>query len=310
MTLAATKARFKAGDIAKPDYINTMHELHGRLFEYPSFIANTEVSKIEITADSVVITAGAQNVKIACDPFDKRIAPIEILNFDRYEAVDSAMIFKLLASLAHDFTVFDIGANVGWYSINMAKSFPGASIFAFEPIARTHAQLIRNIDLNGVKNIFPQNIGLSNQSGALTFYFYPEGAVNASSANVSGTSHAEQIVCNVQTLDAFTAAKQVPIDFIKCDVEGAELMVFQGGLETIRHQRPIIFSEMLRKWAAGFHYHPNDIIALLKGCGYRCFTADGGKLDEFFTMNENTVETNFFFLHPEKHKAQIAEFVD
>jgi FkbM family methyltransferase len=307
MTLADTKARFKAGQISKPEYIDAMHRLHSRLFEYPDFIAATDVSRIEITARGVAVTAGPNNVTLLCDPLDKRIAPIEILNFDQYEAADSAMIFKLLASLPAEFTLFDIGANVGWYSINIAKSFPNSSVYSFEPIPRTYAQLVKNISLNEVPNVFPQNTGLSNQAGELTFYFYPEGAVNASSANVSGTAHAEQIVCTVNTLDEFAKAKDSSVDFVKCDVEGAELFVFQGGMEAIQQHRPVIFSEMLRKWSAGFNYHPNEIIALLKGAGYRCFTVHGNALSEFFAMDENTVETNFFFLHPEKHSAQIAE---
>ena len=85
------------------------------------------------------------------------------------------------------------------------------------------------------------------------------------------------------------------MDFIKCDVEGAELFVFQGGVATIRTQQPVIFTEMLRKWSAAFGYHPNDIIALLADAGYHCFTVHDGRLTPFLTMDETTVETNFFF---------------
>lgn len=61
---------------------------------------------------------------------------------------------------------------------------------------------------------------------------------------------------------------------------------------------------MLRKWSAKFNYHPNDIIQLLAGIGYRCFTAQNDKLVPFSRMDENTTETNFFFL---PHKHELAE---
>ena len=90
-------------------------------------------------------------------------------------------------------------------------------------------------------------------------------------------------------------------DFIKIDVEGAELFVIEGGSDTIRRSKPIIFTEMLRKHAATFNYHPNDIIDLLAAENYRCFYSRKGELIEFFRMNERTEEKNFFFLHKENH---------
>ncbi len=92
------------------------------------------------------------------------------------------------------------------------------------------------------------------------------------------------------------------VDFIKCDVEGSELFVYQGGLETLKKYKPVVFSEMLRKWSAKFGYHPNDIIALFKNIGYQCYviTVDN-YLKEITEVTEETVETNYFFLHGEKH---------
>ena len=100
------------------------------------------------------------------------------------------------------------------------------------------------------------------------------------------------------------------IDFIKCDVEGAELFVFQGALKLLAQDKPIVFTEMLRKWAAKFDYHPNQIIELFQGLGYQCFTADAeGKLRAFGLMDDQTQETNFFFLHKTQHAHEIKELL-
>ena len=98
------------------------------------------------------------------------------------------------------------------------------------------------------------------------------------------------------------------VDFIKCDVEGAELLVFKGGLNTIKRDKPIIFSEILRKWSAMFNYDPNEIFDLFKSEGYLAFTVNTNVLLPFCRMDESTVETNFFFLHAEKHRDLILKW--
>jgi hypothetical protein len=65
---------------------------------------------------------------------------------------------------------------------------------------------------------------------------------------------------------------------------------------------------MLRKWSAKFGYHPNDIINLFKDLNYSCFSLKEDKLSPFFNMNEETIETNFFFLHNDQHALQISNF--
>jgi hypothetical protein len=67
---------------------------------------------------------------------------------------------------------------------------------------------------------------------------------------------------------------------------------------------------MLRKWSAKFNYHPNEIISLLGEFGYLCFAVNKERLIEIPLMDENTIETNFFFLHSEKHADKIKFFTN
>lgn len=303
MNLIEIKERFASGEISKPDYIDRMHELHQGLFTYSRAIRGTDIAKIEITDDTVTMTARGSGIRIVCDKDDKRIAPIEIINFDSYEKDEYSMIMKLIG--AND-VILDIGANIGWYSINIATTYPSSRIYAFEPIPKTFGYLARNIALNDIKNVRAGNFGLSNQEGDLTFYYYPEGSGNASSANLTGAGNVDQIKCRVITLDQFVATEKLEVNFIKCDVEGAELMVFQGALATLGRCKPAVFTEMLRKWSAKFGYHPNEIIKLFSDLGYRCFTVKGDRLVECPAMDEQTRETNFFFLQ-EAHIARIEQ---
>lgn len=303
MKISEAHEQLLNGHISKPDYIQTMYEAHHSiLFDYANYIKNTNISAIEITDDNIVMTSRNNGVKMICPLGDHRVAPIEILNFGDYEPDYSSLIMRLISPKD---CVIDIGANMGWYAINIGKIFPLSQIFAFEPIPKTFSLLEKNIQLNASHNISALPFGLSDEQKDLVFYFYPEGSGNASSANLSERTNAELINCHVKRLDDFVMENQLRVDFIKCDVEGAELFAFRGAKETLLRNKPIVFTEMLRKWAAKFGYHPNDIINFFSGIGYQCFAVVDNKLVEFFTMNENTIETNFFFLHPEKHAEKL-----
>ena len=86
------------------------------------------------------------------------------------------------------FVFWDIGANIGWYVLNLAATFPDLRIEAFEPVPPTFAQLRRNVELNNLgARIAIHNAGLSNEGGTFTVYFYGEGSGNASLQNPTGS---------------------------------------------------------------------------------------------------------------------------
>lgn len=306
MRLHELRSKFEAGNLEKQQYILQAHSSHQVLLEYAEYLKMTDIEKIEILDDRVIMTTRESGIKMICDKNDQRIIPVEILNFGQFEKTDNQMVISLIEE---GYNVLDIGANIGWYSINIAKNFQNVNIHAFEPIPKTFQYLKNNLELNEVANVNLHNFGFSSENKELTFYYYPECSGNASSANLSDSTSVETITCHVNKLDDFTAENDLSIDFIKCDVEGAELLVFQGGYATLKEQQPIVFTEMLRKWAAKFNYHPNAIIDLMKEAGYRCFTAEGPGLKEFFAIDENTTETNFFFLHKVKHQNKIDKLI-
>ncbi len=305
-TINKTRGDFAAGVVDKAAFIRSMYEEHHSvLFDYCQHLAKTNIKKIEIEDDRVIMTTRDRGIRIACLPGDFRIAPIETLNFLDYERNESAMMERLVAD---GDSYFDIGANIGYYSMNMALANRNSKIYCFEPIPKTYASLVRNLSLNSLPNVFAHNFGFSSKAGEFPFYYYPEGSGNASSANVTGRSDVEVVQCKVRTLDEYISETGTHIDFIKCDVEGAELLVFQGGGKAIARDNPIIFSEILRKWSVKFNYDPNDIFEFFRQLGYRAFTVNDQMLVEFFKMNDETVETNFFFLHENKHADLIKRY--
>lgn len=303
MSLIDCRTRFQAGLIDKSHYIEEMYHLHSRLFEYAQFLNQTDISKIEIQDNELFVTLRSSGIKLLCESLDKRAAPIEILNFNSYEKIEADLIFSLIEP---HMVFFDVGANIGWYSLNVAMKDSTIKVYAFEPIPDTYQLLKKNVMLNNVKNINLFNIGFSDKNESLTFYCAPFSSASASARNITEHPESKQIISQAEKMDDFfTKYDLEKLDFVKCDVEGAELLVYRGGLETLKKYHPIVFTEMLRKWSKKFGYNPNDIIELFTDLGYRCFICKNGKLVEFFSMNENTIETNFFFLHSIKHASKI-----
>ena len=306
MSLFEIRRKFKDKKLDKWEYIDEMYREHAVLFSYSEFLKDTNISAIEISDDKVIMTFRDSGVKFLCVKNDKRLAPFDTLNFGTYENEELGMQMELIENGQ---TIFDIGGNFGWYAIHIAKKFPRSDIFSFEPITSTFKSLNYNVLLNQLTNVKTFNYGLSDEEGIFDFYFDPELSVNASLANVSNKKNIQSVECTVKKLDAIPGFKDLKIDFIKCDVEGAELPAFKGAEKSIRKNLPVIFTEMLRKWTSKFNYSPNDIIEFLGNFGYRCFTSEKGRLIAFEKVTEDTIETNYFFLHKEKHSGKINEFL-
>lgn len=299
---------YRNNEIDKSTFIESMYlKHHKNLYEYSAYLHKTDIEKITIENGRVTTTSRKHGIRIECDRGDYRIAPIESLNFYDYEKDESDVLENLIRFEGGKKVFFDIGANIGWYSIMAAKLSRNISVHSFEPIPTTYASLARNVELNALPNISTHNFGFSDKEGVFDFYYYPEGSGNASSTNVSGRSDVEVLQCKVKTIDKYIK-NDAKVDFIKCDVEGAELFVFQGGINTIKKNKPIIFSEILRKWSDKFNYDPNDIFKMFESLGYMSFTAENNTLYPFKRMDKATTATNFFFLHAKKHKNLIIKF--
>ena len=304
MHLSELKAQYAAGTLPKPDYIRAALTLHEALFAYVDVTRTTDVKEIVIHPEGVSFTVGDEALQLTCPAFEARVAPIEIMNFGQYEPQETRVMDCLAQGARH---VLDVGANIGYYAVRFAKKFPSAQVFAFEPLPTSYAYLQRNVAANAVgSQVSCFNYGLSDASGTVEFFIAPAGGTNASLRNVADAQDAKPVVGLTLTLDQWAHNQHVQPDFIKCDVEGAELLVFRGGRETLRQYHPIVFTELLRKWSKPFGYHPNDVLAFFSALGYQCFAVGASGVQPITEVTDATEETNYAFLHPAKHADAIA----
>lgn len=304
-SLSETVAAFRAGLMTREAFWRKMQTRHLGLREYQELLGG-ELLGIVIGAEElrVVTREGRTMVWL---PEDLRSPPSVLVNHGAYEPQESALLLEAGQGAE---VVFDVGANAGFYSLHwVSRLRPGGIIHAFEPVPSTYATLLRNVALNGLeKTVRTHEFALGDETKTATF-FVPDvsGSVAASLRNLHPEETSVEVTVRIETLDRFSTAESIArLDLMKIDVEGAELAVLKGGLQTIVKCKPLLFMELLRKWAAPFGYHPNDVIALLGGMGYRCCAVSAGGLKAFAEMTDETPETNFFFAHPERHGDWLA----
>jgi len=278
------------------------------LFEFAKDLKNSNVKEIAIKDNSVVITTRKENILLNCLAGEMTSA-IGQLILAGTEKNEQEMMTALLREMIKNkggnnsnVIFFDIGANIGWYSIYFEKLFKQLQIHAFEPVKTAYEQFLKNMSLNQSGFIHAHNFGLADKNGAVDFYVSPSLLAASSLADTFQTNDKIKVKGEIRRLDDYCNKNDILPDFIKCDVEGAELLVFKGAEKILSEARPLVMMELLRKWSKCFNYHPNDVIDLFNKKNYFCYVIVDGKLQRCDVVTDNTIETNFFFLNNEKHQ--------
>lgn len=130
--------------------------------------------------------------------------------------------------------VFDIGANVGEFSIAMAGRFPTSLIYAFEPDPIAYECLKFNVNAMKLnKNIKIVDQALSNQSGLSLFYI---STSNADSSLIEPASYSKILNLNCIRGDQFMQQENLrKISLLKMDAEGFEPEILEGFGNQLNH---------------------------------------------------------------------------
>jgi FkbM family methyltransferase len=300
---------FERGDLDRLELWKRFAQRHRLIAEHAEALAGTQIAALVVEASGVSATLH-NGLSFALDPEALREAPNVILSQGGYESFELALISRLARGAQ---TVFDIGANIGWYSLHIAQQEPQARVYAFEPVPTTHERLLVNLSRNVAGDrVTPVKDGLTDAPGAFDMFVPATSGSPAASLNeLHPGEGSRRVSCRFTTLDAFVDDNGIDrLDFLKCDVEGAELRVLKGAANSLARFRPAVVIELLRKWSAAFGYHPNDVLDLFAALGYECYGVDEGTLTRVARVTDETRETNYVFLDPKRHPSIDAIVAD
>lgn len=167
----------------------------------------------------------------------------------------------------------DAGANIGLYSIRASRAIGEKGwILAIEPHPAVHSVLKENIAVNRCKNVHTWEVALGETAGTARLYSAAEPGSH--SLLGGGSAEADQgHAVKILSLDKIVGDH--PVDLVKLDLEGSELLALKGMKEILRRkQKPILLVEFCSDWFAKSQTSPNGTLELLESYGYRIRAID------------------------------------
>lgn len=236
----------------------------------------------------------------------------KIVYWDGYENFEYTPIFiKLIKKVR---TFYDIGANIGYYSLLAAMENEEIKVVGFEPAQGPLFYFRENVLLNNYKNIQVESMALSHKEGEIEFYEIKNKKYSYLKHNLAGESNAGSlttgrnfVVNKVKTTSFDEYVRQnneTSIDLIKMDTEGTENLILEKSSFILHNMKPIIICETL------FNVIEKELEEIMSSYGYEFYypTEKGLKKQETIVRNFDDGMSNCFFVHPEKRQL-IAEFI-
>jgi len=193
--------------------------------------------------------------------------------FDHYEPIETRFV---TAVLRPGDVFIDVGANVGWFTMP-ASTLVGEEgrVHAFEPRADTADYLAKTVVLNELqKQVTVHRFALSDAEGH-RLLVWTRNTENPGGYFVVDQVPTPEMEAQPVLLRPLDDLRLQRVDFMKVDVEGAEMRVFRGAQATLEKCRPVVLSElspdMLKR---GSDVTPEAVFSLFETMGYRIFLID------------------------------------
>jgi len=154
---------------------------------------------------------------------------------------------------------FDIGAHRGYWSIFYHKRvLPEGIIIALEPYPKNYQKMLQNIAKNNIYNVIPLRLAAWRESALLDFEEVSDLDIKSFIVKTKEDKKGRILATSVDKLvDSFGLPR---LDWIKIDIEGAEVEALRGAMKTLLRYRPTLWLE--------FHGTLQEVKALLAEANY------------------------------------------
>lgn len=236
------------------------------LGKYP-FMKSLESFVISHAKANFVIIEGH---KMYLDPKDS----LDLSLHGSYETLETEFV---KSEVTKGDVVIDIGANIGYYSLILAKIVGDkGKVFAFEPAPDNFSLLKKNIEINDYKNVVLENLAISDKNGNIELYLSQEsmGWHRIYPSKYCGENH---VKVKMVTLDDYfkEISLKDKISFVKMDVEGAELGVLRGMTSILKNNKRLtLLLEFVPHYIREFGSNPKELLDILKEQRFEIFVID------------------------------------
>lgn len=158
---------------------------------------------------------------------------------------EQALQEALRDQLQPGMVVYDVGANVGFFTLLMQRLVgDSGEVYAFEPDAEVVCELRRNVECNGCENVSVVGAAVWSSTGSVGFVRAdPLQSPNRGTGSVRANVTEDCVSSRSTSLDEFMNDASPP-DLIKCDVEGGEVEVLRGACALLAEYRPVVLVEV------------------------------------------------------------------
>lgn len=171
--------------------------------------------------------------------------------------------------LKKEMVAIDVGANLGEYTLFMAKRLTNGKVISFEPMSKMVELLEENISLNHFKNVQVCPFGLSNKNDIAMVHEVDDQHEGLGTFFLGDRKSKTATGVELRTLDGVWDTLEINrLDFIKMDIEGSEFYALQGGRNTIAKFRPYILIEINQPTYMAAGYSVADVEVFFKENNY------------------------------------------
>jgi FkbM family methyltransferase len=187
----------------------------------------------------------------------------------------------LIPFLRPDDVFLDVGAHAGAWALPVSRTLPAGHVYAFEAFPYYAGLLGTLVKLMRRPNVTVITGAVADRPGTTSIVWKDaEGHRLTGKTHMNATAASNvSVTVDKLTIDDFLSS--VPprrVGLIKCDVEGAELLVFRGAAATIRTWRPVVFCEINAEFCARYGYGMSDVFDFFAALGYHTFSVEGASL--------------------------------
>ena len=210
---------------------------------------------------------------------------------------------RVFVNLVHaGAVVIEIGANQGIYTALFSRLVGRTGqVHAFEPVSSSFERLLARVHSLGATNISACQMAVADGPASEREIIIP--GVDSEQASLvrhiagswANSNQTRSELVQVTSLDAYLMKHDIShVDFVKLDVEGAELSVLQSGRECFTRQKPALHLEIESEWLHDFGATADDLFQLLRSYGYKfAYRVDAKRLKGFRRIDESEYSALF-----------------